>query len=143
MAFNYYGFFDGASKGNPGKAGCGALLKDSKGTTIWQIAYPIGIKTNNEAEYSAIILLLIKIQIGNYSNVLICGDSKLVVEQMKGNWKVDSDKLKPFYKKAMGLLSRLKDVYIKWVPREENSEADKLSNMALNGEVYSDQHKDF
>ena len=57
MAFNYYGFFDGASKGNPGKAGCGALLKDSKGTTIWQIAYPIGLKTNNEAEYSAIILL--------------------------------------------------------------------------------------
>lgn len=76
------GFFDGASRGNPGTAGAGALLVNENGETVWETARFLGTKTNNEAEYTALILLLKAAKERGVKELKIYGDSKLVVCQV-------------------------------------------------------------
>ncbi len=127
------GFFDGASRGNPGDAGAGALLTDAAGGVIWSCARPLGRRTNNEAEYDALIMLLEEVHSRGLRGVAIHGDSSLVVNQVNGAWKITEPRLRPLAERALELMNETGSS-LSWVPREENSAADRLSNRALDGE---------
>jgi ribonuclease HI len=120
-------FFDGASKGNPGKAGCGAVLYQNN-EIIWKGHKYLGIGTNNVAEYNGLILALEKAKELKLNQLIIKGDSKLVIEQMKGNYKVNAPHLIPLYKRAKELEPNVTYLYI---PRKENAIADQLANDAI------------
>ncbi|MDZ4246691.1 MAG: ribonuclease HI family protein [Dehalococcoidia bacterium] len=118
--------FDGASRGNPGPAGIGVILENSRGEVVGKVVKRIGVATNNQAEYSALIAgIEAALRLGAVS-LDIRGDSKLIVEQIRGNYKVKEPKLKSLFQTACRLLTRCEKYSIKWVPREANSEADKL-----------------
>ena len=128
------GFFDGASRGNPGEAGAGALLVDECGEALWSCARPLGRRTNNEAEYEALIILLEEVRSRGLDGVAIKGDSSLVVNQVTGVWKIKEPRLRPLAERAAALLTDTRST-LSWVPREENREADRLSNQALDGDI--------
>lgn len=122
--------FDGASRGNPGHAAIGAVVHDSSGR-VAEVSEYIGEATNNVAEYRALIAGL-HAALAFPARVLhVRGDSKLVIEQMQGRWKVRHAVLKPLAREAIELLRRYDTVDIEHVPREQNAEADALANAAL------------
>lgn len=125
------GFFDGASRGNPGLAGCGALLV-ADGEVIWKTAQPLGIATNNQAEWTALKLLVDEIERRGLRGVEICGDSQLVINQASGAWKINNTELADIARQVMPRLRAL-EVKLTWVPRAQNAQADALSNEALDG----------
>ena len=125
------GYFDGASRGNPGEAGAGALLLDEGGRPLWTCAAPLGKKTNNEAEYMALLLLLEETD-RRGTGAAIAGDSQLVVNQVTGRWKIKEPRLRELADRAIALLKKTGST-LEWIPREENSAADRLSNEALDG----------
>lgn len=125
------GYFDGASRGNPGKAGAGAWISDGS-KEIWNSAVPLGEKTNNEAEYSALITLLSEFKRRGAKVAAVRGDSKLVIEQMSGRWKVKEPRLQELHSEAK-TISHGMTISYKWVAREQNSRADELSNEAIDG----------
>lgn len=123
---------DGGSRGNPGPAGSGAVVIDADtGEVLLEIAKYIGFATNNVAEYSALKAgLQGAIEINEAARILVRMDSKLVIEQMSGNWKIkhpDMIKLAAEVKH----LSSGKDIKWMWIPREQNSRADALANKAM------------
>lgn len=124
------GYFDGASKGNPGRAGAGAWLADENGEAVWETARFLGTKTNNEAEYAALILLLTAAKERGVKTLHIYGDSKLVVSQVSKQWKINLPHLRAMAQEAWNLMDGM-DVTLTWVPREKNKRADELSNEAL------------
>lgn len=127
----FVGYFDGCSKNNPGEAGAGAYIVDyTENKVIWKGYKYLGIMTNNEAEYQSVILLLTMAKQFNISSIEVRGDSSLVVNQMNGIWKVKEPRMKALKAEAQSLMTDMK-VTFKWVPREENSNADKLSNYAV------------
>lgn len=126
------GFFDGASRGNPGIAGAGALLINDKGEIVWQTSRFLGTKTNNEAEYSALILLLKAAKEHKIIKLKIYGDSKLVVSQVSKQWKINLPHLRLLAMEAWKLMEGM-DVSLEWIPREKNSRADALSNEGIDG----------
>ncbi|MFN3739822.1 MAG: ribonuclease HI family protein [Thermodesulfovibrionales bacterium] len=122
-------FSDGASSGNPGPAGIGVVIMDGKEEI--EISKPIGIATNNVAEYRALIAGLEKaIKLGAEA-VEIYADSELVVRQIKGLYKVRDEDLLRLWKKTNDLLRRFKSYSITHIPREENRKADRLARQAL------------
>ena len=122
-------FCDGASRGNPGSAAIGvSIIKESK--EIATISKSIGEKTNNQAEYMALIEGLKKIN-ELQEEVMICLDSQLIVKQILGEYKVKSPLVKPLYKQAKELLETIHLKDILWIPREQNKRADELANQAL------------
>jgi ribonuclease HI len=123
------GFFDGASRGNPGIAGAGCCILD-RGEVVWECAEYLGVKTNNEAEYAALIKLLTEARSRGIDKLEIRGDSKLVVSQVNREWKINKPHLRILAEKAWELTEGMK-VRLIWVPREENKLADKLSNRAI------------
>ena len=122
---------DGVSRGNPGQAAIGAIIKDERGRLVASISQRIGWATNNQAEYRAIIAALEKALALNARQVELNSDSELVVRQIKGQYRVRKQELRPLYERAKELESRLEDFTIKHVPREQNWEADKLANAAF------------
>lgn len=126
------GYFDGASRGNPGEAGAGALLIDEAGAVVWETAAYLGTKTNNEAEYNAAILLLKAAKANGATQLKVFGDSKLVVCQLSKQWKINFPHLRELAKEAWGAAEGI-DVTYCWVPREKNKRADELSNEAIDG----------
>lgn len=123
------GHFDGASRGNPGEAGAGAVIYDGD-RVIWRCAEPLGVRTNNEAEYMALGLLAAELERRGLRGAEICGDSRLVISQVTGAWKIKEPRLKAL---ADPVIARVKAIGARccWVPREKNAEADRLSNKAL------------
>ena len=124
-------YFDGCSKGNPGPAGSGAIIKNETNHTdiIWSGSENIGISTNNVAEYKGLILGLKHCSEGKY---LIKGDSMLIINQMNGNYKVNSPHLLILYNEAKQIIKENKlDVTFHYIPRAENKEADQLANDGL------------
>ena len=122
--------FDGCSKGNPGLAGIGIVIYN-KGIEIHSAYKFIGIKTNNQSEYSALIFGLqeaIKMEIDQIS---IFGDSQIVINQINGLFKIKSDNLLELNKEANELKKQFKYIEFNHVPREKNKRADELSNIAL------------
>lgn len=125
---------DGASRGNPGEASFGAVLLDGEKEIATASAH-LGVTTNNFAEYSGVIAgLKLAIAHDQSAEYLVQLDSKLVVEQLNGNWKVKSKDLMPLVSEASKLASKLR-VRFEWIPREQNSRADELANQALDRPV--------
>lgn len=126
------GYFDGASRGNPGVSGAGALLIDDCGSIIWETARFLGTKTNNEAEYSALILLLKAAKEREIIKLEVFGDSKLVICQVDKKWKINKPHLRCLAKEIWEITKDM-DVTYNWIPREENELADALSNEGIDG----------
>jgi ribonuclease HI len=133
-------YFDGASKGNPGPSSYGYVIKYSNATEETGNGF-IGTRTNNEAEYTGLIESLKKLVSQGHQDIvklIIYGDSKLVIEQMAGNWKINAENLKVLKNNAQDLIKQLKQknlsIEIKWnhILRNLNAHADKLANMAIN-----------
>ncbi|MCL2767146.1 MAG: lyase family protein [Synergistaceae bacterium] len=127
---SFIGYFDGASRGNPGLAGAGAWISCGNKEPVWENSDVLGKKTNNEAEYIALINLLNEFRKCGIKKAIVRGDSKLVIEQMSGRWKVNEPRLKELCKQAKLLAQDMHLVY-EWIPREQNSYADYLSNKAI------------
>jgi len=122
---------DGASRHNPGPAAIGATIKDERGRLLASISRRIGRATNNQAEYQALIAALEKATAMGARRVDIRLDSELVVKQVQGKYRVKNVALRPLYLKVGELLGQLEDFTISNVPREQNTEADRLANQAL------------
>ena len=122
---------DGASRGNPGKAAIGVVIEDDQGTKLRTFHRFIGVRTNNEAEYQALIDGLKAVAEWKPERLEIYLDSKLVVEQVNGSYRVKKAELQPLYTEVKHLLGGFEEVDIKYVEREKNKGADKLANMAL------------
>lgn len=121
-------YCDGASRGNPGEAGVGCLLiYDNERVEVSEY---IGKATNNVAEYTALIRGLQEALRVGISSIEIFLDSELVVLQLKGIYKIKNKNLLQFYNQAIQLLSEFKHYEIFHIPRENNSEADKLAKLA-------------
>jgi probable phosphoglycerate mutase len=126
---------DGGSRGNPGPSGSGAVVIDaSTGLVIREISLFIGTATNNVAEYNALKAAILEVRKINASaRVSVRMDSKLVIEQMTGNWKVKHPDMRALVIEIQGLVRDM-DVEFKWIPREENHRADALANRAMDEE---------
>jgi broad specificity phosphatase PhoE/ribonuclease HI len=123
---------DGGSRGNPGPAGYGALVRDAKtGELLREIAESIGVATNNVAEYRGLIAgLRAAHEIDPTASIAVHMDSKLVVEQMSGRWQIKHPDMRLLAREALDIHDRSLLTF-GWVPREQNSHADRLANEAL------------
>lgn len=128
---NYSLYFDGASKGNPGKAGSAAVLYESE-KEIANVGKYIGPrKTNNEAEYMGLIFgLILCIQL-RIKRINVYGDSQLIIKQMRGEYAVKNERLKKLYDDVQKLLTEFESVSFEHVRREKNARADQLANEAI------------
>ena len=126
-------YADGASRGNTGLGGAGAVLKDEAGKTVEEITYFVGQwVTNNVAEYTALLVGLEKALELAASEITIFMDSELVVRQIKGEYQVKNEKLLEIFVQVQKLLKKFSSYKIQHIPREKNKEADRLSNQAIN-----------
>jgi len=121
---------DGASRGNPGPSGIGIVFYKNNEITH-EVSEFIGEKTNNFAEYTALIKALEICIENNYENIEIRSDSELVVKQVNKIYKVKDADIKELFDKVINLIQKLNSVRIIHVPREENLKADKLANNAI------------
>jgi ribonuclease HI len=124
-------FFDGCSKGNPGPAGAGAVLYDGK-KEIWSKSIYVGNNTtNNVAEYTGLIIGLHEAINKNIKELIVKGDSMLVIKQMKGEYKVNSKDMQRLYENAKKFESFFDKIVYEHVYREFNKRADELSNIGI------------
>jgi ribonuclease HI len=120
---------DGASRGNPGEAGFGIHVQDqSRATELYGY---LGQATNNVAEYQALLHALRYALAQGARRVEICSDSELVVRQIEGRYRVKHPGLAPLHREALGLLASFERARLRHVAREENRDADRLANLAL------------
>ena len=125
-------YTDGAARGNPGPAGAGAVLRDaSSGSVVGEIARFLGIRTNNYAEWTAVELALAEALRLGATQVDLRMDSELVARQISGRYRVKHPDLKPIHARVMAMLARLESYTVGHVPRELNTEADRMSNIAI------------
>ena len=124
---------DGGSRGNPGAAGYGALVRDPvTGEVLEEISDSLGRATNNVAEYSGLVAgLRAAARIAPQADVEVRMDSKLVVEQMSGRWKIKDENLRSLASSARDAARGLGRVSYVWVPRDRNAHADRLANQAM------------
>ena len=124
---------DGGSRGNPGLAGYGAVVRDAvTGEVLAEVHESIGHATNNVAEYSGLLAgLRAAGQLAPGADTEVRMDSKLVVEQMSGRWKIKHPDLRPLAAQAGQAARALGRVTYTWVPRERNTHADRLANQAM------------
>ncbi|WP_439664633.1 bifunctional RNase H/acid phosphatase [Lentzea sp. HUAS TT2] len=126
---------DGGSRGNPGPAGYGAVVRDKlSGETLAERKGFIGVATNNVAEYQGLIAGLRAARELNAETVDVRMDSKLVVEQMSGRWKIKHPSMQPLAREAQEVAGFFRKVAYEWIPRERNKQADRLANEAMDGE---------
>jgi ribonuclease H / adenosylcobalamin/alpha-ribazole phosphatase len=126
---------DGASRGNPGLAGAGVIIKDGQGRRLKHIAEFLGSMTNNQAEYRALIIGLEAAAQYQPDSVTVRMDSELAVKQMNGLYKVRHPEIVPLYLKASELAQALPNVTFVHVPREKNPGADRVANLAIDGRM--------
>ena len=124
-------YADGAARGNPGPAGIGVVIEDERGRVLKELSQFVGRKTNNQAEYTALIQGLEAAAEYQAAAIQIRLDSELLVHQLKGEYKVKSPLLKPLRNQAQKLLARYKVVGIEHIEREYNRAADRLANRAI------------
>jgi ribonuclease HI len=133
---NYVLFFDGCSKNNPGVSGAGAVLYKN-GKEMTNISHFLGLQTNNYAEYMALkkgLELAVRFSI---KNLIVKGDSNLVINQMTGEWKVKHENLIAIHKEIKQLETHFHEIQYEHVKREYNKRADELANQALMKSCYS------
>ena len=124
---------DGGSRGNPGPAGYGAVVRDATtGEVLAEVSESIGRATNNVAEYSGLIAgLRAAARIARGADVEVRMDSKLVVEQMSGRWQIKHPDMRPLAATARETARAFGRVSYTWVPRSRNAHADRLANQAM------------
>lgn len=127
---------DGGSRGNPGPAGYGAVVLDPvTDQVLVERAEGLGVTTNNVAEYQGLIAgLRAAIELGA-TDVHVRMDSKLVVEQMCGRWKIKHPAMQPLAREATELVREIGSVRFEWIPRLRNSRADALANQAMDAQA--------
>lgn len=126
-------YFDGGARQNPGPAGYGVHIVDDQGAVLAELHGSLGIATNNIAEYRGLIAALQWAVDNNVTQITVKGDSLLIIEQMRGNYKVKNEGLKPLHMQARMLVMQIGDVKFAHVPREQNTDADRLSNVGMDG----------
>jgi len=128
----FFLFTDGASRGNPGPAAAGVILKDEKGQVILEGSQFLGRMTNNEAEYRALLFGLNKAQVQvRGGELVILMDSELVISQLRGVYKIKAPHLRELLMEVKVKERAFPKVFYKLIPREKNSQADALANEAL------------
>jgi ribonuclease HI len=126
---------DGAARGNPGEAGCGAAIYDSNGVLAKQLSRYLGRATNNVAEYEGLLMgLEALLQLGP-KHIVVQSDSELLVRQLNGQYRVKDEKLKALFQRAITLLRQFDSYRIFHVRRELNKLADQLANQAIDDAV--------
>ncbi len=123
-------YVDGASRGNPGPAGAGAVLTLPGGESH-RLGRFLGVRTNNHAEYQGVLLGLAKALELGVKELDVRGDSMLTMMQLKGEWKLRNEGLRPLYDEARSLARRFAAITFRHIPREENQAADEMSNRAI------------
>jgi ribonuclease HI len=124
-------YVDGAARGNPGPASYAVILHGPDGSTQFKIGKYLGRATNNVAEYFALVSALDYAQSHQITRLAVRSDSELLVRQMQGRYKVKSAALRPLHERAQKMARGLAYFDIAHIPREQNSEADALANLAL------------
>ena len=124
-------FIDGGARGNPGPAGYGVQVRDAAGNTLAELSEFLGHRTNNFAEYSALLAALRWALQHGHKRVNVVSDSELLVKQMNGQYKVKSPDLRPLYEEARTLSRRLQRFSIGHVLRAQNKAAYRLANEAM------------
>ena len=131
-------YFDGASRGNPGEAGAGWVIEYNN-TELEGYEFLSEKATNNQAEYTALLRALQKVEDFKYvtkeTTLLIKGDSLLIIRQLKGEYAVKSPKLRPLYQQVKNLLGNIPQWDCEWIPREQNKKADAMANYAIDGYI--------
>ena len=122
---------DGGSRGNPGPAGYGAVLVDGTGLPLAELSEFLGIRTNNYAEYSGLLAVLQWALDNGQPRVRVISDSLLMVNQIKGRYKVGSPDLRPLWEEARRRIARLESFEITHALRHKNKDADRLANQAM------------
>lgn len=123
-------YSDGASRGNPGPAGAGAVLVLGQGRTV-RLGRFLGVQTNNVAEYQGVIIGLERALELGIREVDVRADSMLAMMQLKGEWKLKHEGLRPLFQRARELVSQFDRVTFTHIPREQNGAADEMSNRAI------------
>jgi ribonuclease HI len=124
-------YFDGGARGNPGPAGFGVHIVDDNGEPIAEIAEAIGVATNNVAEYRGLLAALRWAVDHGVTGLHVRGDSLLLVQQMRGVYRVKNEGLLPLYREAQHLAAQIGRVTFEHIPREQNKQADRLSNLGM------------
>ncbi len=134
-------YTDGGSRGNPGPSAIGVVISDEKGNRLKEYSQYLGDDlTNNEAEYQAVIFALKKIKLlfgkktAYNSEIEINSDSELLVKQLNGRYKILEPNLQPYFLKVWNLKIDFKKITFKSIPREQNKDADRLVNEALDAQ---------
>ena len=133
-------YTDGGSRGNPGEAALGVVICDEKGHLIKEYGERLGIKTNNEAEYEAVIFALRKTKAlfgkekTKKMEIAFKMDSEFVMKQLNGEYKIEEERMSPLFVAVWNLKMDFARVTFSHVPREKNKEADRLVNEALDNE---------
>jgi ribonuclease HI len=130
---------DGGSRGNPGPGACGAVLSRD-GAVIARAAKFLGHTTNNRAEYGGLILALKRaLELEDCHNIIVKTDSQLLARQVSGKYKIKDAELRRLHAAASELIANFKSFKILEIPREENKEADKLANKAMDMGIQGNQ----
>lgn len=124
-------YIDGGARGNPGPAGYGVHVEDAEGTVLAELHGGLGIATNNVAEYNGLLAALQWALDHGHQAVRIRADSELLVKQMRGEYKVKHPGLQPLAARARALVGQLDRVTFEHVRREQNKDADRLSNVGM------------
>ncbi|KKW21529.1 MAG: Ribonuclease H [Parcubacteria group bacterium GW2011_GWC2_52_8c] len=133
-------YTDGGSRGNPGPAALGVAIADAKGKILKTYSETLGVKTNNEAEYAAVVFALKKIKSlgggerAKMTEIEIRADSELLVRQLNHKYKIESETVIPLFIKIWNAIMDFKSVRFVHIPREKNREADHMVNRALDQE---------
>lgn len=122
---------DGAARGNPGEAGCGAVIYDENGQVLRERYRYLGYATNNVAEYEGLLMGLEGVLQWGGRRVQVQSDSQLLVRQLNGLYRVKDEKLKELHEKAVALLRQFDSYRIIHIGREKNRRADRLANQAI------------
>jgi len=122
---------DGAARGNPGPAAIGVVIEDEEGRTVYEASRALGVRTNNEAEYLALITALEYLKEARPKEAEFRLDSELVVKQLSGEYKVKEPRLQALHGQVVMLLNAVPKYKIRHVRRVENARADELANEAL------------
>jgi len=124
-------YIDGGARGNPGPSGYGVRVEDEQGALVEELNGFLGTSTNNVAEYNGLLAALRYARDHGYRVVRIKSDSELLVKQMRGEYRVKNPGLQPLYREACALAQTLDRIVYEHVRREQNKDADRLANLAM------------
>jgi ribonuclease HI len=134
---------DGAARGNPGPAGIGVTVADEDGRLVAELGEGIGHATNNQAEYRAALAGLQLAAEHGARGVLLRSDSRLLVEQLAGRFRVKDPTLRRLHEEARRLMATFDDVALEHVPREQNADADRLANLGIDEWLDTDEGRSY